>query len=251
MELTPQSVRTTGFKTVRKGYDPGEVDGFKERVASAIESAQNQATAMEARARAAVAKLQELTQSGAAAAKEGSATPAAGSATPAPAAAPVEAKPAELASDDAETISRTLLLAQRTADTTVAEATREAEGIVAAARAEATKIVDDAKVEGRKANEDERIKAEGEVQALVARRDFLVSDVDHLEQHIVTQRERLRDTASALQDMVDRVPAGLGDVRRPLLSASDTPSGSTAAPDETPSEPQDSVRQVLDADQVN
>src|SRR3954468_15484247 len=103
MELTPQAVRTTGFKTVRKGYDPTEVDGFKDRVASAIESAQNQATAMEARARAAVAKLQELTQSPP---KEESATPAAGAA--APVEAPAAAKPAPLASDDAETISRTL-----------------------------------------------------------------------------------------------------------------------------------------------
>ena len=49
------------FKTVkRNGYDPAEVDAFKTTVASSIESAQNQATAMEARARAAVAKLQEL-----------------------------------------------------------------------------------------------------------------------------------------------------------------------------------------------
>ena len=244
MELTPQSVRATGFKTVRKGYDPAEVDGFKDRVASAIESAQNQATAMEARARAAVAKLQELTQSGAA--KEESATPAAGAAAPAQEQAPQEqapeaAKRAELGSDDAETISRTLLLAQRTADTTVAEAKAEAAAILVAARAEATKIVDDAKVEGRKANETERIRAENEVQALVARRDFLVGDVDSLEQHIVTQRERLRDTASALQEMIDRVPAGLGDVRRPLLSASDTPASGTPVPE-------DSVRQVLDAE---
>jgi VWFA-related protein len=91
MELTPQSVRATGFKTVRKGYDPTEVGGFKDRVASAIESAQNQATAMEARARAAVAKLQELTQSGAA--KEESATPAAGAAAPAQEQAPQEQAP--------------------------------------------------------------------------------------------------------------------------------------------------------------
>ena len=62
MEFSPQTVRSAGFKTVRKGYDPAEVDDFKERVAAAIESAQNQATAMEARARAAVAKLQELSQ---------------------------------------------------------------------------------------------------------------------------------------------------------------------------------------------
>jgi len=200
MELTPQAVRTTGFKTVRKGYDPDEVDKFKNHVASAIESAQNQATAMEARARAAVAKLQEMTQSGGT--KEGSATPSAGTAATvgeqAPAAEMQAAKPAELDSDDAGTISRTLLLAQRTADATIAEAKQEA-----------AKIVDDAKVEGRKANEDERIKAEGEVQSLLARRDFLLGDVDSLEQHIIAQRERLRDTASAINEMVERVPAGL------------------------------------------
>ena len=237
MELTPQAVRATAFKTVRKGYDPTEVDGFKDRAASAIESAQNQATAMEARARAAVAKLQELTQAGTP--KDESAPTPAGAAVPA--GDERAAKPAELRSDDAETISRTLLLAQRTADATVAEARTEADSILAAARAEATKIVEDAKVEGRKANESERIKAENEVQALVARRDFLVGDVDSLEQHIVTQRERLRDTASAIQEMVDRVPAGLGDVRRPLLSASDTPASGAPVPE-------DSAQQVLDAD---
>lgn len=244
MELTPQAVRATTFKTVRKGYDPTEVDGFKDRAASAIESAQNQATAMEARARAAVAKLQELTQAGVApAAKDEAPTPAGepkpAEAAVAPEAAVAAAAPAELRSDDAETISRTLLLAQRTADTTIAEAQREADTILTAARVEAAKIVEDAKVEGRKANEAERIKAENEVQALVARRDFLVGDVDSLEQHIVTQRERLRDTASALQEMIDRVPAGLGDVRRPLLSASDTPASGTPVPE-------DSAQQVLD-----
>ena len=225
MELTPQAVRTTGFKTVRKGYDPDEVDTFKNKVASAIESAQNQATAMEARARAAVAKLQEMTQSGA---KEGSATPSAGTAAPVDEQAPATvaetpaAKPAELGTDDADTISRTLLLAQRTADATIAEAKQEA-----------AKIIEDAKVEGRKANEDERIKAEGEVQSLLARRDFLLGDVDSLEQHIIAQRERLRDTASAISEMVERVPAGLGDVRRPLLSASDTPPKGTPAPEDS------------------
>ena len=62
MEMSPQAVRSTGFKLVKRGYDPEEVDAFKEQVASAVEFAQNQATAMEARARAAVAKLQEVSQ---------------------------------------------------------------------------------------------------------------------------------------------------------------------------------------------
>jgi hypothetical protein len=67
---------------------------------------------------------------------------------------------------------------------------------------------------------DERIRAEAEVQALLARRDFLIADVEHLEQFIMAQRERLRDAAVQLHDMVDRVPGGLADMRRPLLSAS-------------------------------
>ncbi len=226
MELSPQAVRTTGFKTVRKGYDPDEVDSFKERVAAAVEQAQNQSTAMEARARAAVAKLQELTSAGAAR------QAASGGATPADS-PPGAAESTELSATDAENISRTLLLAQRTADSTVAAAKAEADTVTSSAHAEAAgaldaarttaaKLVADARDEARKASEDERGVAEGEVQALIARRDFLVSDVDHLEQHVEAQRERLREAAANLTNLVERVPGGLGALRRPLLSASDT-----------------------------
>ncbi len=212
MEMSPQTVRSTGFKLVKQGYDPDEVDAFKEQVAGAVEFAQNQATAMEARARAAVAKLQEVSQQVAAG-------------------APAAPAPAPSSSGDTEVISRTLLLAQRTADQTVAEARIEADGVLAKARDEAgrvldtartmaAKTVDDARFESRRAAEDEKVKAENEVQSLLARRDFLLADVDHLEQYIQAQRERLRDAAVQLHEMVERVPGGLGDMRRPLLSAS-------------------------------
>ncbi len=228
MDFSPQTVRSAGFKTVKKGYDPGEVDDFKEKVASAIETAQNQATAMEARARAAVAKLQEVSQ------QVTSGTSAAGASPTA-------------SDEDSETISRTLLLAQRTADTTVAQANAEAEAITVKARVDATtvidnarsmadKLLDEARLEARRRAESERIKAENEVQALLARRDFLVSDVDHLEHHLGAQRERLRDAAVSLQDLIERVPGGLGEMRRPLLSASAESSVVTAAsPAEAPS----------------
>jgi DivIVA domain-containing protein len=210
MEMTPQAVRSTGFKLVKRGYDPEEVDAFKDQVAGAVEFAQNQATAMEARARAAVAKLQEVSQ------QVQSAAPAA---------------PVPSSSGDTEVISRTLLLAQRTADQTVAEARIEADAIMVKARDEAgrvldtartmsAKTLDDARFDARRAAEDEKVKADNEVQSLLARRDFLLSDVDHLEQYLQAQRERLRDAAVQLQDLVERVPGGLGDMRRPLLSAS-------------------------------
>jgi DivIVA domain-containing protein len=222
MDISPQTIRSTGFKTVKKGYDPDEVESFRNQVASAVETAQNQATAMEARARAAVAKLQEMSQQVQGGARDSVAPSHSG---------------------DTEVISRTLLLAQRTADATLADARSEAEGITAQAREEAARVLDSARVMGaktiedaradaRRAVDDERVKAENEVQSLLARRDFLLSDVDHLEQYLQSQRERLRDAAVQLQELVDRVPGGLGEMRRPLLSASAEsiePSGSSAA----------------------
>ena len=211
MDISPQTIRSAGFKTVKKGYDPEEVESFRSQVAQLLEAAQNQATAMEARARAAVAKLQEVSQQVANGGKE-----AATSATH---------------NEDVDVISRTLLLAQRTADTAVLEAQAEADSITARARDEASRVLDNARgmaaktidesrAEVRRAVEDELLSAENEVQGLLARRDFLLGDVDHLEQYLQAQRERLRDAAVQLQELVDRVPGGLGDMRRPLLSAS-------------------------------
>jgi DivIVA domain-containing protein len=210
MEMNPQRVRSAEFRTVRKGADPDEVRLFLNDVADELERAQNQSTAMEARARAAVARLQEVTEQGG----------AAGPATIEPSA------------DEAETISRTLVLAQRTADTTIAEARSEAARVVQAANDEAAATLDsaremsaqllqEARDEARRVGENERRTVLGEVEALKARRDFLESDVDHLETFLVDQRARLRDAATSLVDIADRVPGGLGEVRRPLLSASD------------------------------
>jgi DivIVA domain-containing protein len=197
MALNPQRIRDTRFKTAKRGgYDPAEVDSFLEEAAAALEAAQNDATAMEARARAAVARLQELSQGGG-----------------------DPGGPPRASADDAETISRTLLLAQRTADEAVAAARAEAEQLRADAGEEAAGIVEEARIEARRAGEEARVQVEGEVQALLARRDFLESDVDHLEQYLVAQRERIVEAVSELSDLVQRVPNGLGDMRRPLLSA--------------------------------
>jgi DivIVA domain-containing protein len=227
MDISPQRVRTAEFRAVKRGLDPDEVREFLTEVASELERAQNQSTAMEARARAAVARLQEISESGASA-------PMAASE---PAAVAVTATPAASV-DESETISRTLLLAQRTADTAVAEARVEAERIEREAGAEAAKtidstremsarLLDEARDEARRAGEAERLNVATEVDSLRARRDFLESDVEHLERHLTDERSRLREAATTLLDLAERVPGGLGEVRRPLLSASDdeTPAG--------------------------
>lgn len=235
MAVSPQRIRETTFRTARKGYDQGEVDSFVHEVATALEVAQNDATAMEARARAAVARLQELSQA------DGSTQTADSGAGDAGATA------TKSHVEESETISRTLLLAQRTADQTVADATAEADRVLAAARDEATtrlddardeatRMIDEAKSEARQAGEGERVRVEGEVQALLARRDFLESDVDHLEEYLAAQRERLTEAASELQALVERVPGGLGELRRPVMSAAERPSDEPAAADGEASE---------------
>ncbi len=232
MELSPQQIRGVSFRVVKKGYDPDEVEAFKDDVAGVVETTTNQAIAMEARARAAVAKLHELSQN-------------------APSAAPErerehERAPEGFSASDNDRVARTLALAQRTADNAVAEARAEADAMLAKSRDEAERLLDnarslasktieDSRAEVRRAVEGDRIQAENELQSLLARRDFLLSDVDHLEQYLQAQRERLRDTAASLQEMIERVPAGFGDIRRPLLSASADPVAT-----ETPNKSQES-----------
>jgi cell division initiation protein len=216
MDMNPHRVRTAQFATAKRGLDPEQVQSFLAEVADELERAQNQSTAMEARARAAVARLQELSSD---------------AASQSDASASSHSEPSiDVTVDQSEMISRTLLLAQRTADTAVAEARVEAQrvrdeaeaevaGAVESSRAAAQALLIEARAEARKAGEREKIELAGEVNSLMARRDFLESDVDHMEQFLVAQRSRLRDAANEIMELTERVPSGLGEARRPLLSA--------------------------------
>ncbi len=229
MEMNPQRVRSAEFRTVKKGLDPNEVQSFLRSVADELEKAQNQATAMEARARAAVARLQEISQASPSDGDDSSSAQAASTDADSSSTSASSTK-VSASVDESETISRTLLLAQRTADTTVAEAQAEAERLRSEAAAEvldqresarerAESLIADARAAARLAGDEERAAVEGEVNSLLARRDFLESDVDHLERFLVDQRTRLREAAREIVEVTDRIPGGLGEVRRPLLSA--------------------------------
>ena len=214
-DLTPSQIASANFRYVRRGYDAEEVDRFLAEVAQVVDRALSQATAMEARARAAVARLNEQ--------------PAAGD---------------KAAGDvNAETISRTLMMAQRAADAAVDEARVEAEQIRNEAVAESERVVADAQAQARRlvteataraedtvrsarddarrANEEEFRRSTDEVAALRSRREVLVGEVDQVEQFLVEQRERLRDAARQLELLCERIPGGLGSVTAPTLSTDD------------------------------
>ncbi len=235
MELSPQAVAAATFKTVKRGYDPDEVRAYLIEVSAALEASHQQATAMEARARAAIAKLQDATQQAQQAAQHTGPVP-------------VVAAPT-VAAEDAEAISRTLLLAQRTADATVAEARaqavaiteqaqteastvtasakREAAAALEQARAEAARVLDEARSEATRAKSEQHLRAEAEVRELQLRRESLVADLDTLERHAARQRERIREAAEALSRLAQDVPA---DDERPVLTAADPAAPGTTDP---------------------
>lgn len=180
-DLTPQAITGATFKVVRRGYDQGEVREFLTRVANRIQELQGEIDTLEVRSRAALARLQ--------------------AAEPAPESPLV---------DHAETISRTLLLAQRTADHTVAQARHDAEEMISQAR-------DTARAEYAEAYHE----AQSEVEALSARRDFLAGDVEELERFLDMQRARLSEVAERLMGFVAAPIEGLGIGARPVLSSAD------------------------------
>src|SRR5215471_5677222 len=114
MEMSPKAIAAVTFPVVRKGYDPEQVRSFLSQLSRGIEELQNRALQAEAKSR--------LTTS----------TPAA---------------PAASETASVESMTKTLMLAQRTADATVAEARQEAEGIRREASERAEAILAEAKAQ--------------------------------------------------------------------------------------------------------
>jgi DivIVA domain-containing protein len=219
MEMSPKAIAAVTFPVVRKGYDPEQVRSFLSQLSRGVEELQNRALQAEAKARLA--------------------------ATPAPA----EDAPS------VDSITKTLLLAQRTADTTLADAREEAEGIrkeaadraesiLAEAKAQGSQIITAAEQEALRTGEITRARVAAEVDALESRRAALSDDVDTLSGHISSQRERVAAAVAALQGALDK-PEGLQDVPAPALSAAPAeppppalvpPTDEGAAPEPPPTE---------------
>ena len=257
MELSPKAITSVEFHLVRKGYDPDEVRAFLASLAKGVEAMQTQLANADARARAAVQRMQEVSAQSGSAAPTPATTPVAPApvvAAPEPAAPVVTAAAAtsltlEAEQAQADTIARTLLLAQRTADATISDANERSRTIVAAAEERgrgvideaesraaqivrsaeerSAQMVDKAKADATQAHAGERARIESEVAALTAQRGELHRHIDILGGHVVDQRTRLSSAAEALRSILDS-PSGLQAIASPLPS-SPTTSGSSGA----------------------
>ncbi len=205
MEMSPQRVRSAEFKTVRKGADPDEVKVFLNDVADELERAQNQSTAMEARARAAVARLQEV--SGTAAARRsrsrcrrrigrrGRNDQSHAAACPAHC-RHHRCRGTRRGGQDRRRSQRRIGHHARLHSRDGSPAPRRG-----ASRSPSRSVRPNVP----------RLLAKS--KALMARRDFLEADVEQLELFLTDQRNRLREAATSIVDITERVPGGLGEAR--------------------------------------
>lgn len=155
MDVTPQSIRAVQFREKLRGYHPDDVDAFVAAVAKGVEDLELRIKQAETRA------------------------------------AEVESR--QSASTEAEdSLRRTLVLAQRTADLAIQEAREEAARVMAEAaeqRAAAEAEVSELRERLRREAEDE---GRTERERLVSERTALLADVEALTSHIERERERLR-----------------------------------------------------------
>jgi cell division initiation protein len=190
MELTPQRLREVEFKERWRGYDPEEVDDLLERVAAGLEDFENRVRQATERALRAEQRASE-------------------------------------GSDTDETLRRTLVLAQRTADAAIADADGRAKQLLADAERRAADMVTDAEAEARRITEENEARLRENVSSLESARSTLQRDVDTLGRYLTDERERIRTTLHAL---VERIDADLQRDRSvPAVSEVDVPEPLPAA----------------------
>jgi len=180
MDVNAESIRSVQFREKVRGYHPSDVDAFVASVAEAFER-------LERRVKEAESRLAET-----------------------------ESRSAGSAEAE-DSLRRTLVLAQRTADAAVQEAREEAARLMADARAQLEaaevelvevrqRIADEAEDEGRSSR-----------HRFEEQRAALQTDVEALEAHLGRERERLRIYfADQLRRVVEGEP---GMARRPEMTA--------------------------------
>jgi cell division initiation protein len=167
MDVSPKTLREVEFREKMRGYHPEDVDQFLERVAAGIEVLQE-------RLRQAMDRSQRAEQA------------------------------ANEAGGSDETLRRTLVLAQRTADLAVQEAREQAARILASAEQQAQSIIGEAEERARRSHEDALVEVKGELNKLEASRQQLQADVENLTRWVDEHRAHLKANLSEAMAKIDQ-----------------------------------------------
>lgn len=180
MELTSQEVRQVEFGDALRGYNHSEVDDFLERVATAIDQAHEEIVAMKER----LDRAERLS---------------------------VERSDF----DDEESIRRTLVLAQRTADMAIKEAQEEAARLLDGARTDAEVIVAEARQAAERIASESDRRLREEVDRLAQERERLRRELDALHGLFGAERERLSESLTTMLSFVEKNLAVSPELRAP------------------------------------
>jgi DivIVA domain-containing protein len=187
MEVTAKVLQDVEFREGKKGYLPEDVDDFLEQVAKGVD-------ALHERIRQLSDRLQRAEQAA-----------------------------SEVGSSE-ETLRKTLILAQRTADLAVQEARDQAARILAGAEQQAQAMLADAEEQGRRAYEDALAEGRSQLANLEAARQAAQGDVDSLSRWFEEHR--------------GRVLAALGEARAHVEGAAPTSPAPQTRPVEGVSRPE-------------
>jgi cell division initiation protein len=187
---TPHLLTDVRFSVSRKGYDPDEVDNFLERVSAAVAQLQDKLRQATADAEAAKARGQEAvraqTQLKARIAELESGGAVQIVAAPA---VPIITRSGD---EEAEAAASVLVMAQRTADSTVNEARTSSAQMLVEAEQEASRILGVA-----------RVQADESLRDLERTRSNLAADNAALEAFVNEQRAVLAGGVSRIQAVLD------------------------------------------------
>jgi DivIVA domain-containing protein len=179
MEITPQELRDVEITEAFRGYNREAVNDLLERAASAVESANERVRELSERLKA--TQLE-----------------------------------ADRSRETEEILHRTLLLAQRAADESVAEAQQKSRDMLEDAELKSHKLVSDAETEAQRRGDAERIRIEDEIIDLASRRDALLADVDALTEFETEFRTRVTGQLEAdLERVRNRETAAPGQMPEP------------------------------------
>lgn len=182
MDISAKVLREVEFRDRLRGYDTDEVDDFLERAALGFEELTGQLEAATERAERA------------------------------------ERQAAEMPASDDDSIKRTLVLAQRTADMAVKEAQAEAESMLADARANAAAILNDTKESAERARASAEQERQVRISQLDAERDRLEREIATLVGLVESEQNRLQNALRTLLGYVDGL-APTEDVREAAAPA--------------------------------
>lgn len=200
MEITGKVLREVEFRDRLRGYDTDEVDEFLEEVAVAVDDLHRRLAQQAGRAASPEAKER-----------------------------PVE----QLPSFDDDSIRRTLVLAQRTADLAIREANDEAARILDESRREAQELVAKATENSRRIRQEADEEFTSRVNMQLAQREQLERDVRTLNSLVTEERDRIADS---LQTVLRYVNENLS-VAHEVTTLASSPAPATQTPVDPPATP--------------